>query len=245
MSLTKETIPIIPQWSFSKVQVFEQCKFRAYLQYGLKIPEPERPLPPGKTEHANDRGSRIHDAAEHYVDGTGPFIPELAKFETEFDILKRQHALGKVSLEGEWAHDRDWTPVEWRAKDAWLRLKLDAMLFLNPHEAVVIDYKSGKKFGNEIKHADQLMLYQLVAFLRYPDLEVIHAELWYLDVDEVTSVTFRRSQGIRFKRKYEQRGLAMTDATDFPTNSNIYSCLWCPYSTKVGGTGHCTKGYVK
>ena len=55
---------------------FEQCKFRAKLQYVDKIPEPERPLPPGKTEHANDRGTRIHDAAENFVNRDINLIPE-------------------------------------------------------------------------------------------------------------------------------------------------------------------------
>lgn len=230
----------VPQWSFSKIQIFEQCKLRAQLQYGQKIPEPERPLPPGKTEHANDRGSRIHDAAEQYVRGNGPLTSELTKFTAEFDALKLLFDQGKVSLEGEWAMDMNWEAVPWSSKEAWLRLKLDALAFLSPYEAVAVDYKSGKKFGNEIKHADQLQLYQLVTFLRYPELEVIHVELWYLDVDELTVVTFKRGQGLRFKYKFEQRGLALTTAQDFPANANVYSCKWCAYGS--WGTGHCTKG---
>ena len=34
-----------------------------------EVPEPERALRPGQTEHANDRGSRIHDNCELYVRG--------------------------------------------------------------------------------------------------------------------------------------------------------------------------------
>lgn len=278
----------IEQWSISKSKVASQCMFRAQLAYGQKIPEPERPLPPGKTEHANDRGSRIHDAAEKYVMGKGPMLPEMKHFAAEFDSLKQLHAEGKVSLEGEWAMDREWNPVSWygewqedtvglvakrfkgadaprkadklpnRGADgetvmvdkkiyiwvpAWLRLKLDAIVFLSDVEAVVIDYKTGKKFGNEIGHAEQTQLYQMVSFLRYPQLEIIHTELWYLDLpgDEgITQNTFNRQQGLRFKHGFTQKGLKLTTATEFPANPSIFTCKWCPYGRS--GTGHCQRG---
>lgn len=228
----------IPTWSFSRIQDFEQCKRRAKLKYLDKIPEPERPLPPGKTEHANDRGTRIHDAGERFARGGIELIPELQKFKPEFERLKALYATGNVSLEGEWAMDRSWEPVAWASSDAWLRLKLDALVFLSPTEAVAIDYKTGKRYGNEVKHNEQLQLYQLVTFLRYPKLETIHVELWYLDVDELVTVTYTRNQGLRFRRSFENRGNAMTTCTEFPPNPNIFSCRWCPYK----GTEHCDKG---
>lgn len=228
----------IPTWSFSRIQDFEQCKRRAKLKYLDKIPEPERPLPPGKTEHANDRGTRIHDAGERFARGGIELIPELQKFGPEFERLKALYATGNVSLEGEWAMDRSWEPVAWASSDAWLRLKLDALVFLSPTEAVAIDYKTGKRYGNEVKHNEQLQLYQLVTFLRYPKLETIHVELWYLDVDELVTVTYTRNQGLRFRRSFENRGNAMTTCTEFPPNPNIFSCKWCPYK----GTEHCDKG---
>ena len=67
----------IKAWSYSRLVDFEQCKLRAKLKYIDRIPEPARPLPPGKTEHANDRGTRIHDAAERFVRGGVELIPEL------------------------------------------------------------------------------------------------------------------------------------------------------------------------
>ncbi|WP_025915482.1 PD-(D/E)XK nuclease family protein [Herminiimonas sp. CN] len=230
----------ITQWSISKAKTFGQCKLRAQLQYGQKIPEPERPLPPGKTEHANDRGSRIHDEAENYVKGQGPFGREMGKFQAEFDSLQKLYKDGMVSTEGEWAMDSNWEPVEWRAKEAWLRLKLDAIVHLSEYEAVIIDYKSGKKFGNEVSHAEQVQLYQLVSFLRYPKLELIHTELWYLDVDDLTQNTFTRQQGLRFKHNFTKKGFAMTECTEFPASPNIFNCKWCPYGPS--GTGHCERG---
>lgn len=232
---------MIPSWSFSKLQDFEKCKFLCYLKHDQKIPEPERPLPPGKTEHANDRGSRVHDSAEHFVDGTGPLIKELLKFEDHFEKMKRLYAAGRVELEGEWGMDKDWEIAPW--KSAWLRLKLDALVHASKNRAVVIDYKTGRKFGNEVKHAQQLQLYALVAFLRFPELEEVTSELWYLDTDEITSQDFTRDQALRFRRSFDKRGLALTTCESWPTNSNVFACQWCGYGP--WGSGHCEEGKKK
>lgn len=583
-------------WSPSRLVDFEKCKFYAHLKHDRRIPEPDRPLPPGKTEHANDRGSRIHNELELYVRGDGPMPPEASKFEDHFVKMRDLYEAGVVSLEGEWGMDRQWNPCgwngEWREADkvthlgreftkakklpdrglpgelilvagtfyewlpVWLRLKLDALVHLSETEAVVIDYKglpldtplptpggwttmgevrvgdrlfdrngapctvtgkssvktlpcyrlvfddtseaicdeehrwttadgevrtvtdlcagdliqtaeplqlperplvldpyvlgvwladgkhtsgeiskpddfiweevarrgfelshdysggtdrcrthtvkglrtklgelgllgdkqipadylrasysqrldllrgimdgdgsanhkrkqavinttrldfaeqikelllslgqrpllspytahgfgkavqayavsfrprnlnpfllprkankvlptwgageswrrrilrieliparqtqcimvdspdrtflctssfipthnTGKKFGNEIKHGEQLQMYQLCTFLRYPKLEVVHTELWYLDVDDLTHKMFTRDQGLRFKRSFDQRGSAVTDCTDFKPNPNRFSCQWCRYGTKEGSTGDCKVG---
>ena len=89
----------IDTWSYSRLNVFEQCKLRAKLAYIDRIPELERPLPPGKTEHANDRGTRIHKAAELFVQGGIELIPELRVFREEFLRLRELYKQGKVSLE--------------------------------------------------------------------------------------------------------------------------------------------------
>lgn len=230
----------IPAWSYSRLAVFEQCKLRAKLAFLDRIPEPERPLPPGKTEHANDRGTRIHDAAERFVQGGIELIPELKSFSAELHRLRELYKEGKVGLEGEWAVDDEWEPVAWRSSDAWVRIKLDAFVRLSKTHAVVIDYKTGKKFGNEIKHAEQCQLYQLAAFLRYPELEVIDVELWYTDQDDLTHMRFTRDQGLRFFKNFDDRGHKMTTTTEFPPSPNMFSCKWCPYGPR--GTGHCEKG---
>ena len=230
-------MPTIPTWSYSRLTVFEQCPLRAKLAYIDRIPEPERPLPPGKTEHANDRGTRIHDAAEMFVKGNIELIPELAKFEEEFLHLRKLFRAGKVSLEGEWALDIDWLPTAWSSNKTWGRMKLDAMVRLSRTEAVVIDYKSGKKWGNEIKHAEQGQLYQLNTFLRYPELQTIHVEFWYTDLDDITKITYSKTQGLKFFQNFNRRAMEMTNCEDFSAKPNMFNCKWCPYK----GT-HCEKG---
>jgi hypothetical protein len=237
----------ITSWSHSKLVDFEKCKFLAYLKHDQKIPEPARPLPPGKTEQPNDRGSRLHTSCEDYVTGRSDELsPEVAKhFGPQLDLLRVLHDDGLVHVEGEWGFNDRWEPAEWNS--AWLRMKLDALVFWSPQEATVIDYKSGKKYGNEIKHGEQVQLYQLATFLRYPKLETVHAELWYLDVNDVTTSTFTRDKGLSFKHRYDRRGRAITSCTSFPPASNVFSCQWCRYGDRPDGTGsgHCQKGVFR
>ena len=271
---------MITSWSHSRITEFEKCKYRTFLLHDARVPEPQRPLPAGKTEHANDRGSRVHDDCEKYVRGLIPDMPaEAAKhFSAEMERMRELFKHGIVSLEGEWGMSHNWEPWDWRgqwvevpgaqganpivAKElperpvtgdvyqvgkkfftwvpAWLRLKLDALVFVSKHSAIAIDYKTGKKFGNEIKHAEQLQLYQLVTFLRYPDLEEVITELWYLDADDLTQRTFTRNQGLRFQQSWNKRGTALTTAQTFPPNPNIHSCKWCMYGP--WGSGDCKVG---
>jgi CRISPR/Cas system-associated exonuclease Cas4 (RecB family) len=234
---------MITTGSYSKLTDFEKCKFYAYLKHDKKIPEPLRPLKPGQTEYANDRGTRYHTNCEEYVLGNiHELYPDIDKaFGPELDLLRVLNAEGVVSMEGEWGYDREWNVAPW--KEAWVRMKLDAIVFHHVTHATVIDYKTGRKFGNEMKHAEQTRLYAIGAALRYPELEFITTELWYLDQKEVTSVTMTRKQALMFRQNYNTRFVKMTSATDFPPNPNKFSCQWCQYGPWNGG--QCPDGIKK
>ena len=225
----------VTSWSHSKLTDFEKCRFLTWLKHDQRIPEPERPLPPGKTEHANDRGSRVHDSCELYVSGqSDELAPEAALyFGPEIDLLRVLFAQGMVSLEGEWGMDKDWEVADWRT--AWLRLKLDALVRWHKTHATVIDYKTGRKFGNEVKHMEQMQLYALVTFLRHPELQFVDVELWYLDQNEVTKMTMTRDQALRFKLGFHKRGEALTTCSDWKPNPSKFVCKWCQYGPWNGG----------
>ena len=269
-------------WSYSKLSDFEKCKKYFWLKHDQRIPEPERPLPPGKTEHANDRGTRIHTSCEEYVNGTSHTLTDEADkhFGLQLDLLRTMFEDGLVSLEGEWGLNRDWAPWAWGGdwlpiedpaelglpvkkvkalpekaltdviyqkgkqhfvwEPPWLRMKLDALVMHDESTATVIDFKTGRKFGNEIKHAEQLQLYQLATFMRYPQLQTVHAELWYLDQNETTSQKFSRAMGLRYRDKFTKRGDALTTCEDFPANPNKWTCRWCMYGP--WGSNDCPTG---
>lgn len=105
----------VNSWSYSKLSDFEKCKKYFWLKHDQRIPEPERPLKPGQLEHANDRGTRVHQSCEDFVAGrTTELCPEAEKhFGMHLDLLRTMYADGLVSLEGEWGLDRDWGSWAW------------------------------------------------------------------------------------------------------------------------------------
>lgn len=113
-------------------------------------------------------------------------------------------------------------------------MKLDAIVFMTVTHALVIDYKTGKKLGNEIKHGEQVLLYAIGSFMRYPKLRTITVELWYPDADDLIHKTYTREEAMKYLRAFEARFSQMTTATFFPANANIFSCSRCPYGPKKG-----------
>jgi CRISPR/Cas system-associated exonuclease Cas4 (RecB family) len=228
----------IKSTSFSRLQVFETCKFRAKLQYLDRIPDPQ-------PKTAADRGTAIHQMGEDFVRGIITDLPrELNNYADEFYKLRelflaQPHA---IILEDEWGFDTEWNIAPYEG--AWLRMKLDACVFLTPYEVAVIDYKTGRKFGNEIKHGDQCLNYAAAVAARYPEVEIIHTELWYLDKNEITKNTYLRAKAAASIARYDKRHKALTNATRFPPNPNIHSCKWCPYKPEPAGTGNCEYGVV-
>ena len=222
---------MIKSWSPTRLIDFEQCAYRAKLKLIDKIPEPERPLPESKTEHANDRGSRIHDMCEKFVRGENEAIPhEAFRFEAELKSLRTKFEKGEAELEGEWGFDRNWQPCDY--KTAWLRMKCDAVVHLTKKHILIVDYKTGRKFGNEIKHGEQVQLYALAAAIKFPNVEEIDVELWYFDQKDGENYTHESksvSKWMYHQKLFNNRGCKMTNATEFPPNPNAISCKWCPY----------------
>lgn len=222
-------------WSFSKAQDFQRCKLAYKIKHIDKVQEPERPLPRGKTEHSNDRGSRIHDNIETYIRGEHDALCEEADkyFGVHIDLLRVLYQDGMVEMEGEWAFSEDWEVAEWKA--GYLRMKLDVLVKVSPTQAIVGDWKSGRHFGNEVVHANQLNLYAVATFLRHPELEEISVADYYIDHGKTTERVFTREQALRYRRTFDKQGKDITSCTSFPANPNKFSCQWCPW----GETGHC------
>ncbi len=209
-------------WSYSALKVYEECPYRSYIQKVKKIQEPSGP--------AAERGTMIHQEAEDYVNGTlGEFPDSCKKFKSEFEHLRAMYIDAKVELEGEWGFDLEWQPVGWMEGATWARIKLDALVHEDEQSARVIDYKTGKKWGNEISHSQQGLLYAIGTFFRYPHLEYVQVEFWYLDKGETTKKQYTREQAMQFAPGWHKRAIVMTTAVDFDPTPSKDSCRWCSY----------------
>ena len=216
---------MINNWSYTKLIDYEQCPYRVKLKHIDKVPE--------ERAEAAERGTAIHQLAEDFVRGKLKDLPsELRHFAAEFTVLRDEFKAGNVSLEGEWGFDKDWMPTDWRS--AWLRVKGDAVL-TRPGQAVVIDHKTGKKHGNELKHGEQVQLYAIATLIRNPALSEITVELWYLDKDDITDKTYTRADALRYVQPFTKRAEKLCSDTEFRPNPNIFSCQWCPFGPNKGG----------
>lgn len=229
---------MIDRWSFSRLQVYEGCPRRAQLAYEEKLPEIRRP----DGNKAADRGTRVHQDAEDFVAGrTDKLALELLNFKDEFMHLRTIDPQ-RISAEHTWYFDDEWNPVALQ-KDAWITVIIDLNVWLDDFTCITIDHKTGKRFGNEIKHGQQLQLYQLATLLRYPDTQEVTTELWYHDQNEIAAQTYTRKQGLRFLNHFHNRGIAMTTDTAFKAKPSTYACRFCPYRTGqnkwICGTGDC------
>lgn len=223
----------VKRWSFSTLKKFEKCPYSVYL---AKV---ERaPVPPRDETHPAERGNIIHLEAENFVKGEGPFTKALRKFDEPFHQLQEAYAEGRVELEQEWGFTEQWDSVSWRDTDCWAMIKCDVVEHLDEQTLHTIDHKTGKSMGNEVPHTQQLQLYALAAFMKYPQVQVIKASLWYIDEGKPRSKTYNRTQVPAFLPRWTERAYKLTQAMTFPPKPNRGNCKFCDFGLD-NGTGAC------
>jgi len=231
----------ITAWSFSRLKDFEQCPLKAYKKYVEKASQDHMDMT------AADRGTRVHSDCEAFVIGDGPLTKEMGKFRDYFVALREEYTGGDVIIEQNWGFDINWQVTGWFDRDVWCRMKLDNFRIVaqntigEPIAGVPTDYKTGKKYGNEVTHGQQGQIYAVGSFLRYPTLETVDVELVYLDQGQITKRTYTREKAMKFLPTWTKRGLAMTEATDYPPKPNKMTCMWCPFGPQHGD-GSCEWG---
>lgn len=225
----------IKAWSFSLLKDFEACPYRVYLMRVERSPQPEIGDQP---DHPLVRGDRIHKEAEAYIKGEGALTPALRKVEPELTRLRELYPNGVIEVEQKWAFARDWTPVEWNDPRCWLRVICDVVDHSDPQLIDVIDWKTGKSFGNEVKHQQQQQLYGLVALIRYATAALAKTCMSYVDEGKTKRSSYNRSAAPALLQRWEQRADRLTNAITFPAKPNRGNCRFCPFGIE-NGTGAC------
>lgn len=226
--------PPVRSWSFSLLKDYEACPYRVYLARVERQPQPE----PDDPNHPLVRGDRIHHEAEDYIRGTGPLTKDLRKVESTLNELRFAFDDGQVEVEQKWGFDREWTPVEWDAGECWLRVICDVVRHMDNDTLEIVDWKTGKSFGNEVKHTQQRQLYAIAAFMRYPNATHVKARMLYTDEGKEKSNHYDRSMLAQMQAQWDKRGGALTNALTFPPKPNRGNCKYCPFGI-ANGTGVC------
>lgn len=223
-------------WSFSRYETWAKCPWRAKLQYVDRIALP--PDPEGEVRRL--RGTRLHEAGQAWVRGELEDLdPDLKHFAGEFQALRDLYGKGAVEIEDEWAWAHRFSkPCSW--KEAWVRIKLDFHVKLDPTTTLTVDLKTGKKSGNEIKHTEQGEIYAVASYLRSGGtLKEAQVEFWYADQNDSMRTTYTQERIVDAIDRWSDIGELMTSGI-YRAKPNIYVCKYCPFRLKEeGGTGDC------
>ncbi len=203
-------------WSYSRIKSYEQCPRKFWHESVAKT------IPFEESEEMS-YGKEWHKGAELYLKRGAALPLHMRHWEP---ILKQfKNAPGEKVIEQQIALNSGWQPVEWYAKDAWLRVKSD-LTILNGDQAVQIDYKTGKQNDDYT----QLRLNSAVTFHLAPELKTIrHGFLW-TKTKALTSETFTVADVTGFWADMLPRVARYQEAHDqqnFPPRPNNLCKKWC------------------
>lgn len=214
-----ESVSDIPiSMSFSKLNTYENCPKRFYYTYVAKDA-----LPIVETEQMQ-RGTRIHSSLELYGrSGDEQYLTrESHKFK---GIVSRINGgNGDKYYEYQMSITKDRNPCDWDSVSLWLRGIAD-VLVVDGANAVCLDYKTGKPKTD----TTQLMIFALLTFCHFPEVESVASSFLWLANDTYTSVEYKRKWADSYWESLEQRINKVHKSVlndDFPTRPTKL-CNWC------------------
>lgn len=207
-------------WGYSKLETFEKCPQKFKFQFIDRLPQPG--------SHAMERGSKMHESIESYLNGwVQGLLPECQSFQEAIDNLKGENFKAEQAI----GLDKNWKLLpDWFHPDTWIRAKADAM-YVNLVDLTVIDFKSGKY---RVPSTDQVELYAIVGGALYPEVSKITAEYWYLDTGAVYSREYTQEELMKLRAKFEKR-VAPMYVNELWDPMPSMECRWCSYSKTKGG----------
>lgn len=216
----------VTAWSISRLNTYTQCPFKFKLTAIDRIKEPQSP--------AMARGAAIHKEAENYLKGTDIAVPQnLSLMAAEFNELHNANAQAELEV----TFNKDWGITGWFDKDAWCRIKIDAMAVVDG-VIRIIDFKTGKyKPDDNDAYEQQLELYALAALIMYPDITGVSAELWFLDSGAHVGTktdSYTHAMVPDLKKKWELKVTPMFVDTLFAERPNKF-CNWCHFRKANNG----------
>ena len=205
---------------FSKLDTYRGCPQKFKFQFLDKIPQPGSP--------AMERGSKIHEGIEAYMNGWSKEPPEEAKsWKEAFDAIRGE----QFHAEQAWGFDKNWNKLpDWFGKDCWLRAKSDGH-YIKDGNLVVIDWKTGKY---RIPSTEQVELYGVCGGAVYPEAPTTTVEMWFIDSGDVYSKMYSKAELLNLRKKYES-AFAPIYNDELWTPTPGQACRWCTYSRTKGG----------
>jgi RecB family exonuclease len=218
--------------SFSRLSTFENCQAQFdYLYVSKRVQN--------MSNEASDYGDRVHKVLEAYglalVAGTAAARGMAA---LEDDTLENKQTLerwgplvekitsrnGDKYFEHQMSVNRQLQPVDWFAKDVWIRSIAD-VLVIDGDTAYCLDYKTGKVKDNPT----QLQLFAAMVMWHYPQVNTVKTSFIWLRFDEVTNAKYERRFLDSLWRALEPRFDKVQEVIDLGVFKAKPSglCPWC------------------
>lgn len=233
--------PPVNAWSFYRLLDYEACPYRTYLKIVQKAEMPEF-----DEKHPIVRGRRVHEEIENYIRGGEEGMPKAAQRCVEIvEYCREAYDMGRAACEEQWGFTEHWEPTGYFDEDVWLRLVIDCAVYEDNDSAVMIDWKTGKSYGNEVKYMQQAQLYACGLFMRHPEINYVDTRFVFLDEGKERIKAFERDKKMmKLLGKFTERAKRLTSAIDFRPKPNARNCRFCPFGTE-NGTGACAYAVEK
>jgi CRISPR/Cas system-associated exonuclease Cas4 (RecB family) len=114
-------------------------------------------------------------------------------------------------------------------KDGWLKLILD--VFIAADSITIIDFKTGKREYNDVKHTQQMQLYACVVGSIYPASNV-KTELWYLTEGHNKTAVYTPEKLAILRPKFHARAERMLNDEHLTPKPSKSNCRWCNHKDK-------------
>lgn len=206
-------------WSFSALSVFKTCRKKFYHLRILKD------VKDGDSEAAAD-GKFIHDKLYQYVIKGAALPITLRQHKKVADAYRaRGEKCDDIQGELKLCLNDKLSPVDWFAKDAWVRAIVD-LLLVKGKTAILVDWKTGKRKPEW----DQLELSAALLSRYMPEIEEFHLVFEWLRDGERDTAVVKKSEMKQVWMKFFPIVSDIEEAeatTNFPaTKSGL--CGWCP-----------------
>jgi hypothetical protein len=207
-----------PAWSHSSLKDFEGCQRRYHEVKVLKN------YPFQETE-ATIYGNKVHEALEFYVRDGKELPPEFSQFKDIADALLRKP--GRKLAEYQMALSADLKPVDWFAKDVWVRGIADLLILDDENlTAWVVDYKTG---NDKYPDRDQLVLMSIMVFEHFPHIRKVNSALMFIVKNSMVKMQMQREAKDNLWWKYRERTARIEQCFETgvwnPTQTPL--CRWC------------------
>lgn len=223
-------------WSFSVVDMFEQC---AYKYYRLKVAKDVKDT----GNLANKQGDLKHKMLDAYIKNGTPFPAGYEKLKPLADAVL--NSPGDVRSELKLTLNPNLIATDWFADDAWLRVIVD-VIKVNGPVMWMGDWKDGKVKDDSW----QLLLFACAGFALYPQIQTIATSFIWMNFTDVnghakrTDKVFHRHEAKAMWETALSHYHRMVEAhvtNNFPPNPTGL-CGWCPVN-KAKACTYTTKEY--